>query len=107
MVPDPHGVGFNCLRGHAFVESGCRCGGADLDYGVVRSDIGCSGNHFWLPLAQLADICCTLVRERPFLAFAPARELTRSRGWAAVYLSFKDFLASTLFSRRNRVATVC
>src|SRR6266496_3457490 len=107
MVPDPHGVGFNCLRGHAFVESGRGCGGADLDYGVVRSDIGCSGNHFWLPLAQLADICCTKSGERPFLAFALARQPTRSHGWAALYLSFKDFLASRLFPRRNRVAAVC
>jgi len=35
--------------------------------------------------------------KRTFLTFAPAREITRLRGWAALYLLLKDFLASALF----------
>jgi uncharacterized membrane protein HdeD (DUF308 family) len=55
--------------GSPLMESASRRGGADLDNGVVRRDIWCSGDHFWIPLAQLADICRILVSRMPFSCF--------------------------------------
>src|SRR6266487_1917551 len=74
MVPDPDGPGFNYLCDPAVMEPGSRCRDADLENGVVRSDIRCVGNHFWLPLAQLTDPACALINRnlvRP-LALASA-----------------------------------
>src|SRR6266487_713012 len=74
MVPDPDGPGFNYLCDPAVMEPGSRCRDADLENGVVRSDIRCVGNHFWRPLAQLTDPACALINRnlvRP-LALASA-----------------------------------
>ena len=55
MVSDSDGLSFNRFRGSSLVESARWCGGANLDYRLVRSDNGRSGGHFWLSVAQLAD----------------------------------------------------
>src|SRR5437667_12541729 len=81
MVPDPDGPGFNYLCDPAVMEPGSRCRDADLDYGVVRSDIRCVGSHFWLPLAQLTDSACALVNRnlvRPLLLLRHSRPIRKS-----------------------------
>src|SRR6266487_1242 len=75
MVPNSYGSAINRFRCPAPVESGRRCGGADLDYRVVRSHIRCPGNLSWLPAAQLTDIASTLVSRKFVLPFALASEL--------------------------------
>src|SRR5215469_16494899 len=79
MVPDTSGPACNPLRGSPFVESSGRSGHVDLDYRLVRSDIWRSGNHFWLPPAQSADIACGLINGTPLPTFALAREPAGSR----------------------------
>jgi hypothetical protein len=66
---------------------------------VVRSDIWCTGDHFRLPLAQPADICCTLINGTPLLIFTLAREPASSP--AALFCSShsRNFFASALFFR--------
>jgi hypothetical protein len=48
------------------VEPARWCGGANLDYRLVRSNSGRSGDHFWLSLAQLADTGNPLIRTNVF-----------------------------------------
>jgi hypothetical protein len=55
MVSDSNGSGFDHFCGSPLVEPARWCGGANLDYRLVRSDNGRSGDHFWLSLAQLGD----------------------------------------------------
>src|ERR1044071_8653627 len=99
MVSHSYGPGLNRLRGSPLMESVSRCCGADLDHGVVRRDIWCSGDHFWLPFAQRADICCTLVNRTCLLAFALPREPASSSAPLFCRSHSRSFFASTLFSR--------
>jgi tetratricopeptide (TPR) repeat protein len=62
MVSDSDGLGFDHFRGSSLVESHRWCSGVDLDHRLVRRDNGCSGDHFWLSLAQLADTGNPLIR---------------------------------------------
>src|SRR6478609_459877 len=62
MVSYSAGPGFNHFCGSSLVEPARWCGGANLDYRLVRSDNGRSGDHFWLSLAQLADTGNPLIR---------------------------------------------
>src|SRR4029079_5944002 len=55
MVSDSNGSGFDHFCGSPLVEPARGCGGAKLDYRLVRSDNGRSGDNFWLSLAQLGD----------------------------------------------------
>src|SRR5215510_5524222 len=62
MVSDSDGSRFDHFCGSSLVESHRWCSGVDLDHRLVRVDNGCSGNHFWLSLAQLADTGNPLIR---------------------------------------------
>jgi hypothetical protein len=57
------------------VEPARWCGGANLDYRLVRSDNGRSGDHFWLSLAQLIDIGEPLISGKRLQSCHPNREL--------------------------------
>src|SRR5262245_43212312 len=62
MVSDSDGPRFGHFCGSSLVESHCWCGGIDLDHRRVLSDNACSGDHFSLSLAQLADTGNSLIR---------------------------------------------
>src|SRR5215471_19598266 len=101
MVPDTSGPACNPLRGSPFVESSGRSGHVDLDYRLVRSDIWRSGNHFWLPPAQSADIACGLINGTPLLTFALAREPPAHTAGRFYPVISRNLFASALFSRQN------
>jgi len=102
MVSNSYGSAIDRFRCPAPVESGRRCGDADLDYRVVRSHIRCPGNLSWLSLAQLTDIACTLI-SRTFRFRSTARAYPVRR----LSLSFSEFLrAERFFARPTAVAAV-
>src|SRR4029077_76298 len=80
MVPNSYGSAINRFRCPAPVESGRRCGGADLDYRVVRSHIRSPGNISWLPPAQLTDIASTLVSKKICSSFRSCFGIQASLG---------------------------
>jgi len=62
MVSDSDGSRFDHFCGSSLVESHRWCSGVDLDHRLVRTDNGCSGDHFWLSLAQPADTGNPLIK---------------------------------------------
>src|SRR6478609_8727606 len=89
MVSYSAGPGFNHFCGSSLVEPACWCGDANLDYRLVRSDNGRSGDHFWLSLAQLGDAGNPLINAN---VFSPVSKRTVLRFVKAVLSARKLFV---------------
>src|SRR5439155_18704166 len=96
MVPDLDGPGFNCLCDTTFMEPGPRCGDADLDYGVVRSDIRCSSDNFWPSFAQLTSVACALVSRKLVLPLALASAFKAGNGLDPAFDAAGCFIPSSI-----------
>jgi hypothetical protein len=73
------------------VEPARWCCGANLDYRVVRSDNGRSGDHFWLSLAQLTDTGNPLISTKRLQSCRPKRADCFARRESGIF-RFANFL---------------